>query len=128
MRVPDGDVLDVSPAQLGVGLQHQRHHSSRHGGAGTGPGVAGGAAVVKISRDHFPLPARPGAVGGGHGGAAGLAVPGDQTVLRGAGHRQGPDGVGVAVTVTVIVISPSVATGPHEDTSLPLPSVDFAKN
>ena len=121
--VPDGDVLNVSPVELGVGLQDESHHPGSHGGAGAGAGVAGGAAVVEVSRDHFPLPTRAGAVGGGHGGAAGLAVPGDQPVLCGAGDGQSPDGVGVSVTVAVVVISAAVSTGPHEDTAPAFPPV-----
>ena len=123
LAVPDGNVLDVSPVEVRVGLQDESHHPGRHGGAGTGSGVTRSTPVVEISRDHFPLPTRPRAVGGGHGGAAGLAVPGDQTVLSGAGHGEGPDGVGVAVTVTVVVIPPSVPTRPHEDAAPSLPPI-----
>ena len=39
---------------------------------------------LSISVAYLPLATAATAVGGGHGGAAGLAVPRDQTVLRGA--------------------------------------------
>ena len=81
---------------------------------------------MKVCCDHLPLPAAAAAVGGGHGAGARLAVPGDQAVLRGAGHRQGPDGVGVAVTVAVVVVSTSVATRPHEDAATPLAAIGHA--
>lgn len=57
----------------------------------------------------------PGAVGGGKGGGASLAVPGNISVLGGAADGQGVDAVCVAVTVTAILIPPTVAGGPHKD-------------
>ena len=64
---------------------------------------------MKVCCDHLPLPAAAAAVGGGHGAGARLAVPGDQAVLCGAGHRQGPDGVGVPVTIAVVIIATSIS-------------------
>ena len=46
--------------------------------------------LPSISVAYLPLATAATAVGGGHGGAAGLAVPRDQTVLRGA--ARGGDG------------------------------------
>lgn len=56
----------------------------------------------------------PRAVGGGEGGGAGLAVPGDVAVLRGAADGQSVNAVGVAVAVTVVLLSSSIPRGPHE--------------
>merc|ERR550539_1752925 len=61
-----------------------------------------------------------GAVGGGDGGGAGLAVPGYLPPLRGAGHRDGVDGGGVAVTVTVVLVAATVTTRPHKYRAFPI--------
>ena len=53
-------------------------------------------------------------------------IPGNESVLSGAGHGEGPDGVSVSVAVTVVVVPASVAAGPHEDAALPLPPVSHA--
>ena len=53
-------------------------------------------------------PAAARAVGGGQGGAALLAVPGDQTVLTGAADAHSEDAGGVTVTVTIILKLSSV--------------------
>ena len=79
-------MLNISPPELWIGLQHESYDPRGHGSAGAGPGVARGAAVVEVGRDHFPLPAAAAAVGGGHGAGARFTVPGDQPVLRSAGH------------------------------------------
>ena len=81
---------------------------------------------MKVSGDHLPLTAAAAAVGGGHCAGARLAVPGDQAVLGGTRHRQGPDGVCVAVTVAVVVVSAPVTTGPHEDAATPLAAISHA--
>lgn len=57
----------------------------------------------------------PRAVGGGEGGGARLAVPGDVAVLGGAADGQGVDAVGVAVAVTAVLLPPSVPRSPHKD-------------
>lgn len=57
----------------------------------------------------------PRAVGGGEGGGASLAVPGDIAVLGGAADGQGVDAVGVAVAVTAVLLPPSVPRSPHKD-------------
>lgn len=57
----------------------------------------------------------PRAVGGGEGGGASLAVPGDVAVLGGAADGQGVDAVGVAVAVTAVLLPPSVPRSPHKD-------------
>lgn len=54
-------------------------------------------------------------VGGGEGGGAGLAVPGNVAVLGGAADGQGVDAVGVAITVTAVLLPAAVSRGPHED-------------
>ena len=107
---PHDDVLDVSPAEAGLGLQDQGDDPGRHGGGGRGPRVGGGAAAVEVRGDHLPLPlpAAAGAVGGGQGGAALLAVPGDVPVLTGAADAHGEDARGVAVTVAVVLKLASV--------------------
>lgn len=57
----------------------------------------------------------PRAVGGGKGGGASFAVPGNISVLGGAADGQGVDAVCVAVTVTAVLIPPTVARSPHKD-------------
>lgn len=54
-------------------------------------------------------------VGGGEGGGAGLAVPGNVAVLGGAADGQGVNAVGVAITVTAVLLPAAVSRGPHED-------------
>ena len=68
---------------------------------------------MEVRGDHLPLPlpAAAGAVGGGQGGAALLAVPGDVPVLTGAADAHGEDARGVAVTVAVVLKLPSVTAG-----------------
>ena len=78
--------------------------------------------VVQVRRHNLPVAGRPGAVGGGDGRRAWLAVPGNLPPLRGAGHRDGVDGGGVAVTVAVVLVPTSVATRPHEDGALAVPA------
>ena len=63
------------------------------------------------SSDMSEMPAAAGAVGGGEGGAALLAVPGDVPVLGGAGDADGEDARGVAVTVAVVLELPSCSAG-----------------
>ena len=106
-------MLDVPPGEAGLGLQDEGDDAGRHGGGGRGAGVGGGAAAVEVRRDHLPLPlpAAAGAVGGGQGGAALLAVPGDVPVLAGAADTDGEDARGVAVTVAVVLELPSVTAG-----------------
>ena len=60
-----------------------------------------------------------GAVGGGQGGGAGLAVPGHVTVLGGAADGQGVDAVGVAVAVAAVPLPSAVTRRPHEDGAQP---------
>lgn len=57
----------------------------------------------------------PRAVGGGQGGGASLAVPGDVAILSGAADGQGVNTVGVAVTVAAILLPPSVSRRPHKN-------------
>lgn len=57
----------------------------------------------------------PGAVSGGEGGGASLAVPGDVAVLGGAANGQSVDAVGVAVTVAAVLFPPSVPRSPDKD-------------
>ena len=57
----------------------------------------------------------PRTVGGGEGGGASLAVPGDIAVLGGAADGQRVDAVGVAVAVTTVLLPPSISRGPHKD-------------
>ena len=123
VAVADSDVLNVSPVEARIGLQNKSNDTSCHGGRGTGPCVAGCAAIVKISRDDLPLPAGARAVGGGHGGAAGLGVPGYQPILRSTGHGQCPDGVCISITVTVIMIPPTITRSPDKDAPLPIPTI-----
>ena len=47
----DHNVLDVSPGEVGIGLQGQGDDAGGHGGAGTGPRVPNGARVVQVCRD-----------------------------------------------------------------------------
>ena len=110
----DHDVLHISPGQVRVGLQGQSYDGRGHGGAGTGARVLRGALVVQVSRHDLPVAGRPRAVGGGDGGGAGLAVPGNLPPLRGAGHRDRVDGGRVAVTVTVVFIPAPVTAGPDK--------------
>ena len=85
--------------------------------------------VVQVRRHNLPVAGRPGAVGGGDGRRAWLAVPGNLPPLRGAGHRDGVDGGGVAVTVTVVFIPPAVTARPHEDGTFPVSTpVDSLKH
>ena len=80
--------------------------------------MTAGAGVVQIRRHDFSLSRRARTVGAGHGGGAGLRVPGDEPVLRGGTDGQRPDGVGVSVAVAVVVVPAPVAAGPDEDGSL----------
>ena len=57
----------------------------------------------------------PRAIGGGEGGRASLAVPGDVAVLSGAADGEGVDAVGVAIAVTAVLLPPSVPRSPHKD-------------
>ena len=50
-------------------------------------------------------------------------IPGNETVLCGAGHGESPDGVGVSVAVAVVKVSAPVAAGPNEDVALSGPTV-----
>ena len=65
----------------------------------------------------YDLPLSPGAaaVGASQGGGAGLGVPGDVAVLRGAADGQRVDAVGVAVTVTTVSVSTPISRGPDKD-------------
>ena len=91
--------------------------------------MLGGALVVEVRGGDLPVAGAPGAVGGGDGGGAGLAVPGYLPPLRGAGHRDGVDGGGVAVTVTVVFIPAAVTARPHEDGTFPVSTpVDSLKH
>jgi len=60
-----------------------------------------------------------GAVGGGQGGGAGLAVPGHVAVLRGAADGQRVDAVRVAVAVAAVLLPAAVPRGPHKDGAQP---------
>lgn len=57
----------------------------------------------------------PWAVGGGQGGGAGLAVPGDVAILGGAADGQGVNAVCIAVTVAAVLLPPSIPRSPHKD-------------
>ena len=74
---------------------------------------------MEVRGNHLPLPlpATAGAVGGGQGGAALLAVPGDVPVLAGAAHAHREDAGGVPVTVAVVLELAPVAAGPDVDTA-----------
>ena len=99
----DHDVLDIAPGQVGVGLQGQGDDGGRHGGAGAGPRVLGGALVVKVRGHDLLLRGGARAVGGGDGGGAGLRVPGNVAILTRARHGDGVDGGRIPVTVAVIL-------------------------
>ena len=105
--------LEVPPGEAPVSLQRERGHPGGEGRRGGGARVGGGAATVEVRGDHLPLalPAAAGAVGGGQGGAALLAVPGDVAVLTGAADAHSEDARGVAVTVTIVLELPSVTAG-----------------
>lgn len=65
-----------------------------------------------------------GRVGGGHGGGAELAVPGEVAGLRGAADGERADGGRVAVTVAVVAHRPAVARRPHVDGALAAPTLE----
>ena len=60
---PDGQMLDVPPVEVNVGLKDQGQDAGGHWGGGRGPGVRGGAVVVEVGGHHLPLAGRSRAVG-----------------------------------------------------------------
>lgn len=70
---------------------------------------------TKTTTHYLFLVEVPRTVGGGEGGGASLAVPGDIAVLGGAADGQGVDAIGVAVAVTAVLLPPSVPRSPHKD-------------
>ena len=74
--MPDCQVLDVPPVEVGVGLEDEGDDAGGHGRASRGSRVRGRAVVMEVRRHHLPLAGRAGAVGGGQGAGARLRVPG----------------------------------------------------
>lgn len=112
------NVLQVTPRQIAIRLQHQGHNTGGQRSRRRSAGVRHGARVMQVGRHNLPFVRAARTVRGRQRRTALLRIPRHQSSFGGARYRQRPNGVGVTITIAIVLLAATVARRPNKDAAL----------